>query len=133
MTQKEFASWLDDFRQDGHMIVDDIQVKPNETPAAKKRQGEPLDSSRKKKSKLHEAIIEMKDISDALITEVKLTNQPKDAGVWQQRSGHKIFLCNKSNAEAKYPKDFLVCGFGKGAFKLVKEDVVPTGALSFSS
>ena len=119
---KQFTEWLDEFTQEGNSIV---EGKLTPETGKRKNNGEPDGATPMKKPHvdLDVEIVALADITSTLICEVKATGVPKDAGWLQIRSGHSIYLVNKSGQATTFPVGFFLCSFGKGSFKVVKENM----------
>ena len=74
--------------------------------------------------------IDLEWITATLICEAKMPYVPKDAGRVQVRTSHNLYIVNNSESEFKFPAGTFVGGFGKGAFKVMKEEA-PTSAVPF--
>ena len=118
----EFVTWLDQFVQK-YVIMDpsDPTPEPGKRPAG----GEPSSGPSAKipktttTSQFTEHIVEIKDISEALLAESRIG---KDGPFCQIRAQHQVYLVNKSQQEWNSKGAIYVCGFGKGSFKLLKSD-----------
>ena len=82
------------------------------------------DPSPKKPRISDKCIVDARQITQALLVEVKLVG--KDAVHLQIRAGSIITLQNKTNVKIALLANTLLCQFGKGAFKLIKGDENPT-------
>ena len=128
---QEFSKWLDSFVV--HHAILDSESTPGPTDTPKKRAvGETLDqpnSPAKKKPKLH-TMLETTSIKESLLAEAKLAGCGKDPPLLQIRTGHTIYIVNNGTQEWVSPPHFNVTGFGKGSFKIVKDDAsVGTGMI----
>ena len=123
---KEFSAWLDTFLAT-HGVQDDAPTVP-ETPNKRKGLQENTDgdpSSAKKPKKISSAcLVETSSISEPLLAEVKLPNRcmPKDTLWLQLRASHNVYLTNKAKNEVTVAQWFHLGCFGKGSFKLVREE-----------
>ena len=66
--------------------------------------------------------METSSISEPLLAEVKLPNMPKDTLWLQLRASHNVYLTNKAKNEVTVAQWFHLGCFGKGSFKLVREE-----------
>ena len=81
----------------------------------------PPNTAAKKKPKLH-TMLETTSIKESLLAEAKLAGCGKDPPLLQIRTGHTIYIVNNGTQEWVSPPHFNVTGFGKGSFKIVKDD-----------
>jgi len=129
MFSKEFVSWLDDFTQKYKLVDDNAEsndpARAVVTPIKRKNTSADLGeagSSGGKKPKVRqvspELIIETDSIEHALLVETKVG---KDL-MLQIRAAHNLYLVNKGACETALSEGTFLAGFGKGGFKLLKEE-----------
>ena len=126
---KEFTKWLDDFTMADNIVHE--EAKGNEL--GKRRSDNEVTPQGKKRKVEKDCDVETTDlqsIKETLICEAKLPSAPKDAGFVQVRTSHTLYIINKSDCEYKFPAGTFVGGFGKGQFKVVKDDQ-PTSSILF--
>ena len=130
---KEFLNWLDEFSKK-HSVMDETQPEPSGAgPSPAKRgnkDGEGPETPSKKPKLDNSLVVESNKIEHALLLEAKVVT-PKDNIALQIRAGHRIYICNKAQAEATLEADSFVAGFGRGNFKLFKEGELGDHAIEF--
>ena len=128
---KEFGKWLEEFLDSdaANQIIDPFEEKkqPKRGP-----DGEADGTPPTKVAKVMTQCIELDAIKETLLHEVKMVNVAKDAGVLQFRSSQKVYIVNMSKAESVLAAGAFVCGFGKGAFKLVTTQMEGAGLVKFT-
>ena len=124
---QQFSKWLDTFMLK-YSIADPSSgpVTPGGgvgTPVKRKANGAagpvgPSPAKVPKVSDLKHLVVETSSITDSLLSECSLTG--KNAPMAQLRTGHHFYLVNKSAGDWSSPSLCLLAGFGRGAFKLIK-------------
>jgi hypothetical protein len=117
---------------------EDQELSPGRPGSSGKRGSDTIDdlpaaSPPPKKVKVDaHAIVSLASISEALLWEAKLNF--KEAPVLQLRAGSAVYICNRSTAGAEVviQQGAYLAGFGKGAFKLLKQtEAVEVGVAEF--
>ena len=81
--------------------------------------------------------IDAGDLTESLLEEVKLqilTTDPKHVGCFLQwRTKGLVCVVNKGSSDVEISEFGYLCGFGPGAFKILKDDeAIPEGAVHYS-
>ena len=132
---KQFESFLSEFTQ-RYGVIDPGQKIENEAAeeAGKdgKRKGgeeEPGPSPKKLKFTIDSNLVVANDsIASVLLHECRVGG--KDAPTIQLRTPNEMFLVNKGEKDWS-GSDVFAAGFGKGSFKLIKDQDMPAGAVEF--
>ena len=114
---------MDSFLSNPACQILDSEDKQPETPNPKHRQGKELNdlTTPVKKVKIEgpTVLVEASSISEALLYETKMSG--KDVPMLQLRANQSIYIFNHTSQEWSSDRG-LVCGFGRGTFKMVKSD-----------
>jgi hypothetical protein len=128
----QFSTWLDQFLTQ-YSVADDAAkgtgpgtgpepTEPGTGPNKRKSGGKSGGSPAKvlKLENLEKLVVDNNDITQSLLAEAQLTG--KHAPWYQLRTGHHMYLVNKSQTEWQSPQLCMCAGYGKGNFKLIKPD-----------
>ncbi|CAK9068414.1 unnamed protein product [Durusdinium trenchii] len=121
----EFGTWLDNFCEK-YSVAENEQTSQT-SPNKNKRDGEePENPTPVKKNKVEEVgpefILANDKVQETLLFEAKL--QGKDSLSFQIRTGHQLFVVNSTPSELSVKPGTALVGFGRGSFKLVKDNEV---------
>ena len=137
----EFGKWLDNFLETYSVTEEDSQLpSPRGDPSKSPPGGAGNDSAGNdpgpspKKLKVEEVaaehIVKNDGIQEALLFDVKISG--KDSMSFQIRAGKKLYLVNLTGQELSMKPAAALVGFGRGNFKLFKEDeALPEKAIRF--
>ena len=126
---KDSTEWLDDVSANGNIVVEPDTFQKRKAGVLSTESAE--SPHKKPKDDSCTVTIDSSSITHTLLTEAKMSGTPKDAGFVQVRTGHNIYIVNKAASDHKFPSGFFVCGFGKGSFKIIKdENGTPWGTVS---
>ena len=121
----EFRSWLDKFSHDGNKVVGEESPQPQADPAggspsSKRKNGlKHMEESVKKLKTDPALIISMQEVTQALLVEAAI----KGETLMNLRANNTKYIVNKSTSkETAISVHEHVAGFGKGGFKLIKDN-----------
>lgn len=134
----QFTAWLDNFMKDFSVADENLAGSgdggsapdavsgPGPSNAKRKSTGKASSASHKtpKLEDLASFIVDVKDITESLLAEAQMSG--KAAPFYQIRTGHQLYLVNKSDSEWQSSSLCMIAGYGKGSFKLIKPNDTET-------